>query len=160
MAVTVVSCTTPIFLLLDKVCSLLSSSNSWRCHDGGKILSRTFPDDAVWNHQGMHEPHLLSITVKETGHKENLPATEWPIRSSTAEAGRVNFYLLQYTIIEPVWQDFFWKNLIFFFRATPMNFWGLQRKKEKKRRKWQLSRIGMDWNDKSECIMIFPTKNS
>ena len=98
---------------------------------GEKMLSRTSPDDAVWNHQVMHEPHLLSITVKETGHKENLPVTEWPIRSSTAEAGRVNFYLLQYTIIEPVWQDFFWKNLIFFFRATPMNFWGLQRKKRK-----------------------------
>ena len=113
---------------------------------GEKMLSRTSPDDAVWNHQGMHEPHLLSITVKETGHKENLPITEWPIRSSTAETGRVNFYLLQYTIIEPVWQDFFWKNLIFFSEQllwTFEDFKGKKRKTEENDSYHGLEWIGM-----------------
>ena len=110
------------------------------------MLSRTSPDDAVWNHQGMHEPHLLSITVKETGHKENLPITEWPIRSSTAEAGRVNFYLLQYTIIERIWQDFFWKNLIFFSEQllwTFEDFKGKKRKTEENGSYYGLTWIGM-----------------
>ena len=113
---------------------------------GEKMLSRTSPDDAVWNHQGMHEPHLLSITVKETGHKENLPITEWSIRSSTAETGRVNFYLLQYTIIEPVWQDFFEKIWYFFSEQllwTFEDFKGKKRKTEENGSYHGLAWIGM-----------------
>ena len=46
MAVTVVSCTTPIFLLLDKVVPFFLNPNRMK-RIGGKILSRNKPDDAV-----------------------------------------------------------------------------------------------------------------
>ena len=65
---------------------------------------------------------------------------------STAETGRVNFYLLQYTIIEPVWQDFFWKNLIFFSEQllwTFEDFKGKKRKTEENGSYHGLAWIGM-----------------
>lgn len=54
----------------------------------------------------------------------------------------------------------FLKKFDIFFQSNSYELLRTSKEKREKQKKWQLSRIDMDWNDKSECIMIFPTKIS
>lgn len=153
IAVTVVSCTTPIFLLLDKVVPFFLKTyriirrwgNLSRKESGGiKMMQSDFLKACI-------DP-ICFLQVKETGQKENRPLTK-RFRSSTAHKGRarVNFYLLNYIINRGVWQDLFLK---YFKKIFPSNSYGKLRTLKENERKWKKMTAIMDWHT-LEWYIIF-----